>query len=165
MWGCLVHKSCVTVSFQNVIWCCKTFWVVFFNIFESVICFRNCGNILITFVFEYQQQKLQEQALQQLHEQLQMNTIQQTQLLQQATAPSIVGSGDKGKGSSKAVQQQLQTLAVQQQQLVQQIQHLQLQQRHYLLACLVQPFGMPQGRLPCPGDISAYVLVRELSWR
>ncbi|XP_025106714.1 forkhead box protein P2-like isoform X2 [Pomacea canaliculata] len=105
-----------------------------------------------TLMLQHQQQKLQEQALQQLHEQLQMNTIQQTQLLQQATAPSIVGSGDKGKGSSKAVQQQLQTLAVQQQQLVQQIQHLQLQQRHYLLACLVQPFGMPQGMMS-PAEI------------
>lgn len=52
------------------------------------------------------------------------------------------GTSDKNKNSK----QQLQQLAVQQQQLVQQIQQIQLQQRQFLLACLVQPFGVPQGK-------------------
>ena len=89
------------------------------------------------FFFEKQQQKLQEHILQELNEQLQLNVIQQSQLMQ--------GTSDKNKNNK----QQLQQLAVQQQQLVQQIQQIQLQQRQFLLACLVQPFGVPQGRLLC----------------
>ncbi|XP_070193273.1 uncharacterized protein [Littorina saxatilis] len=87
------------------------------------------------------QQKLHEQALHQLNEQLQMNILQQSQLLQTGSSGS-----DKSKGS-KAVQQQLQQLAVQQQQLVQQINQMQIQQRQYLLACVMQPFGVPQGMM------------------
>ena len=84
-----------------------------------------------------QQQKLQEQVLQELNDQLQMNMLQQSKLMQQT---------DKVK-SSKA-QQQLTQLAVQQQQLVQQIQQIQIQQRQFLLACLAQPFmGVNQGMM------------------
>ncbi|XP_061178799.1 forkhead box protein P1-like isoform X2 [Saccostrea echinata] len=81
------------------------------------------------------QQKLQEHILQELNEQLQLNVIQQSQLMQ--------SSSDKSKNNK----QQLQQLAVQQQQLVQQIQQIQIQQRQFLLACLVQPFGAPQGMM------------------
>jgi hypothetical protein len=52
------------------------------------------------------------------------------------------GSSEKNKNNK----QQLQHLVVQQQQLMQQIQQIQLQQRQFLLACLVQPFGAPQGK-------------------
>ncbi|CAC5419517.1 FOXP2_4 [Mytilus coruscus] len=84
-----------------------------------------------------QQQKLQEQVLQELNEQLQMNMLQQSKLMQQP---------DKVKNSKS--QQQLTQLAVQQQQLVQQIQQIQLQQRQFLLACLAQPFvGVSQGMM------------------
>ncbi|KAL5013146.1 hypothetical protein ScPMuIL_007416 [Solemya velum] len=92
-----------------------------------------------------QQQKMQERVLQQLNEQLQVNIIQQSQLMQQPA--------EKIKTSSKQVQHQLQQLALQQQQLVQQIQQIQLQQRQYLLACLVQPFGVPQGMMMNPAEI------------
>lgn len=88
-----------------------------------------------TAMLQHQQQKLQEHILQELNEQLQLNVIQQSQLMQ--------GTSDKNKNSK----QQLQQLAVQQQQLVQQIQQIQLQQRQFLLACLVQPFGVPQGMM------------------
>lgn len=87
------------------------------------------------FVSPQQQQKLQDQVLQELNEQLQMNILQQSQLMQQQPDKSKMGKS------------QLQQLAVQQQQLVQQIQQIQIQQRQYLLACLVQPFGVPQGEL------------------
>ena len=87
-------------------------------------------------------QKMQEQALQQLNEQLQMNILQQSQLLQTATT-----AGDKvGKAGSKAQHQQLQQLAVQQQQLVQQINQIHLHMRQYLLAASL-PFGLPQGEM------------------
>ena len=88
----------------------------------------------------FPQQKLHEQALHQLNEQLQVNVLQQSQLLQAGSA----SSGEKTK-TSKAVQQQLHQLAGQQQQLLQQISQIQMQQRQYLLACLMQPFGVPQG--------------------
>ncbi|CAH1784951.1 unnamed protein product [Owenia fusiformis] len=73
------------------------------------------------------QHKLQEQVLQQLNEQLQLNVLQQSQLMQQANS-------DKTK--NKQIQMQLQQLGIQQQQLVQQIQ---LQQRQYLMS---QGLGM-----------------------
>ncbi|XP_055998749.1 forkhead box protein P1-like isoform X2 [Ostrea edulis] len=88
-----------------------------------------------TVMLQHQQQKLQEHILQELNEQLQLNVIQQSQLMQ--------GSSDKSKNNK----QQLQHLVVQQQQLMQQIQQIQLQQRQFLLACLVQPFGAPQGMM------------------
>ncbi|OWF45679.1 forkhead box protein P1-like isoform X2 [Mizuhopecten yessoensis] len=93
-------------------------------------------------MLQHQQQKLQDQVLQELNEQLQMNMLQQSQLMQQQQQP------DK----SKVGKSQLQHLALQQQQLVQQIQQIQIQQRQYLLACLVQPFGVPQGMMS-PGEI------------
>ncbi|XP_060586742.1 forkhead box protein P1-like isoform X2 [Ruditapes philippinarum] len=82
-----------------------------------------------------QQQKAQEQALVQLNEQLQLNLLQQSQLVQ-----------DK-KTNGKQTQQQLQQLALQQQQIVQQIQQIQLQQRQLLLACLMQPYTQQQGMM------------------
>ncbi|XP_033745372.1 forkhead box protein P1-like isoform X2 [Pecten maximus] len=93
-------------------------------------------------MLQHQQQKLQDQVLQELNEQLQMNMLQQSQLMQQQQQPD---KSKVGKG-------QLQQLALQQQQLVQQIQQIQIQQRQYLLACLVQPFGVPQGMMS-PGEI------------
>lgn len=102
------------------------------------------------------QQKVNEQALHQLNEQLQVNILRQSELLQQAAS----GLGEKGKGGTKVMQQQLQQLAVQQQQLVQQIQQIQLQQRQYLLACLVQPFALPQGMMS-PAEMQA--LWKEVS--
>lgn len=84
-----------------------------------------------------QQQKLQEQVIQELNEQLQVNLLQQSKLLQQP---------EKLKNAKS--QQQLTQLALQQQQLVQQIQQLQLQQRQFLLACLTQPLvGVNQGMM------------------
>ncbi|KAL3851996.1 hypothetical protein ACJMK2_015685 [Sinanodonta woodiana] len=91
-------------------------------------------------VLAQQQQKLHEQLLQQLNEQLQINVLQQSQLMQQQQ--------DKKSGNSK----QLQQLALQQQQLIQNIQQIQLQQRQFLLASLVQPFGAPQGMMS-PSEI------------
>lgn len=65
-----------------------------------------------------------------------MNMLQQSKLMQQT---------DKVKNSK--AQQHLTQLAVQQQQLVQQIQQIQIQQRQFLLACLAQPFmGINQGK-------------------
>ena len=78
-------------------------------------------------------QKLQEQALQQLNEQLQVNVMQQGQLLQQQTATS------SGGGDLKQVAAQLQQLKLQQQQIVQQIQ---LQQRQFFLSQGM--LGLPQ---------------------
>lgn len=84
-----------------------------------------------------QQQKLQEHVLQELNEQLQINMLQQSKLMQQP---------EKVKNTKS--QQELMQLAVQQQQLVQQIQQIQLQQRQFLLACLAQPFvGVTQGMM------------------
>ncbi|KAK3589495.1 hypothetical protein CHS0354_030618 [Potamilus streckersoni] len=92
-------------------------------------------------VLAQQQHKLHEQLLQQLNEQLQINVLQQSQLMQQQQ--------DKNKsGNSK----QLQQLALQQQQLIQNIQQIQLQQRQFLLASLVPPFGAPQGMMS-PSEI------------
>lgn len=84
-------------------------------------------------------QKLQEQLLQHMNEQLQLNIVQQSQLMQQAAT-------DK-KQNSKQIQTQLQQLAIQQQQLVQQ---MQLQQRQYLLShgLGLPQFGMHQGMNP-----------------
>lgn len=69
--------------------------------------------------------------MQQLQEQLQLNLIQQTQILQ---------SGDKKKASSSSLQQ----LALQQQQLIQQ---LQLIQRQYVVhqGMGMQPMMLVQG--------------------
>ncbi|XP_070184866.1 forkhead box protein P2-like isoform X2 [Littorina saxatilis] len=103
-----------------------------------------------------QHQKLHEQALHQLNEQLQMNILQQSQLLQTGSSGS-----DKSKGS-KAVQQQLQQLAVQQQQLVQQINQMQIQQRQYLLACVMQPFGVPQGECESVGELEGWGVMMVL---
>jgi hypothetical protein len=86
-------------------------------------------------LLQQQQQKAQEQALVQLNEQLQLNLLQQSQLVQ-----------DK-KTNGKQTQQQLQQLALQQQQIVQQIQQIQLQQRQLLLACLMQPYTQQQGKI------------------
>ena len=73
--------------------------------------------------------------MQQLQEQLQMNVIQQTQLLQQQAA--VAGSNKKPE--NKQAHSQLQQLQLQQQQLIQQIQ---LQQRQYLLSQGL--LGLPQ---------------------
>lgn len=72
-----------------------------------------------------------EQTMQQLQEQLQLNLIQQTQILQ---------SGDKKKTSSSSLQQ----LALQQQQLIQQ---LQIVQRQYVVhqGMGIQPMMLVQG--------------------
>ncbi|KAF5304512.1 hypothetical protein FQR65_LT07939, partial [Abscondita terminalis] len=72
-----------------------------------------------------------EQTMQQLQEQLQLNLIQQTQILQ---------SGDKKKASSSSLQQ----LALQQQQLIQQ---LQIVQRQYVVhqGMGMQPMMLVQG--------------------
>ena len=70
------------------------------------------------------QHKVQEQMMQQLNEQLQINILQQSQLLQQA---SVAGK----KQDPKQTAAQLHQLQLQQQQLIQQIQ---LQQRQYFLA-------------------------------
>lgn len=69
--------------------------------------------------------------MQQLNEQLQINILQQSQLLQQS-------AGGK-KQDPKQTAAQLQQLQLQQQQLIQQIQ---LQQRQYFLAQGLM--GMPQ---------------------
>ncbi|XP_064633900.1 forkhead box protein P1-B-like isoform X3 [Lineus longissimus] len=84
-------------------------------------------------------QKLHEQLIQHMNEQLQLNIVQQSQLMQQAAT-------DK-KQNSKQIQTQLQQLAIQQQQLVQQ---MQLQQRQYLLShgLGLPQFGMHQGMNP-----------------
>ncbi|ELT95700.1 hypothetical protein CAPTEDRAFT_173180 [Capitella teleta] len=74
---------------------------------------------------QQQQQKAVEQILAQLNEQLNLNILQQSQVLQQTS---------HGKGSKtdlKQAQVQMQHLQLQQSQLVQQIQ---LQQRHFLLS-------------------------------
>lgn len=84
--------------------------------------------------FQQQQQKAHETALMQLNEQLQLNLVQQSQLIQ-----------DK-KTNGKHTQQQLQQLALQQQTIVSQIQQIQLQQRQLLLACLMQPFSSQPGK-------------------
>ncbi|XP_052822827.1 forkhead box protein P2 isoform X4 [Octopus bimaculoides] len=109
---------------------------------------------------QQQQQKLQEQLLHQLNEQLQLNILQQSQLLQQQqqqqqqpqqnvsgvqSGPlhSSVTPSEKSK-SSKQMKQRMHELSIQQQQLIQQIQ---FQQRQFLLSQgigLVQPFGVPQ---------------------
>lgn len=87
-------------------------------------------------LFQHQHQlaelnkKQLEQAMQQLQEQLQLNLFQQTHLLQTA---------DKKKASAP-----LQQLAIQQQQLIQQ---LQITQRQYLLQ---QGLGL-QGHNPSSG--------------
>lgn len=70
-----------------------------------------------------------EQTIQQLQEQLQLNLIQQTHILQ---------SPDKKKASGS-----LQQLALQQQQLIQQ---LQLMHRQYVVQGIgMQPLMLPQG--------------------
>ncbi|KAI0216190.1 Forkhead box protein P1 [Lamellibrachia satsuma] len=83
------------------------------------------------------QQKLQEQALQQLNEQLQVNVMQQGQLLQQQAAAG--GTSGTKVGDVKQVSAQLQQLKLQQQQIVQQIQ---LQQRQFFLSQGL--LGLPQ---------------------
>ena len=70
--------------------------------------------------------------MQQLNEQLQMNILQQSQLLQQ-------NSGSGKKQDPKQTAAQVQQLHMQQQQLIQQIQ---LQQRQYFLAQGLM--GLPQ---------------------
>ena len=66
-----------------------------------------------------------ETVMQQLQEQLQLNLIQQSQLMQHRTGNSSSSSAEKRKS-----QELVATLAGQQQQLMQQ---LQLTQRHYLI--------------------------------
>ena len=83
------------------------------------------------------QQKLQEQALQQLNEQLQVNVMQQGQLLQQQAAAG--GTSSAKVGDMKQVSAQLQQLKLQQQQIMQQIQ---LQQRQFFLSQGL--LGLPQ---------------------
>uniref|UniRef100_T1JPJ5 Uncharacterized protein n=1 Tax=Strigamia maritima TaxID=126957 RepID=T1JPJ5_STRMM len=100
--------------------------------------------------------KQMEQILQQLQEQLQINMIQQSQLMQQlsgatpqasaTTAVAVVNAAnsiDKKQQPNKSLQAQLQQLALQQQQLMQQ---LQLMQRQYLLqqGIGLQPVVIPQ---------------------
>ena len=74
--------------------------------------------------FQQTQQKLHEHLLQQLNEQLQLNIVQQSQLMQQQTVASK-------KQEPKQLQLQLHQLQMQQQQLIQQIQ---LTQRQFLMA-------------------------------
>lgn len=66
-----------------------------------------------------------ETVMQQLQEQLQLNLIQQSQLMQHRSVNSSSSSAEKRKS-----QELVATLAGQQQQLMQQ---LQLTQRHYLI--------------------------------
>ncbi|XP_050412701.1 forkhead box protein P1 isoform X2 [Patella vulgata] len=96
---------------------------------------------------QQQQQKLQEGLLHQLNEQLQLNFIQLSQLVQQQQQQN-------DKKASKQVQQQMQQLGIQQQQLLQQIQQIQLQQRQYLMAACLGPqlTGLHQGMMS-PGEI------------
>ena len=68
-----------------------------------------------------------ETVMQQLQEQLQLNLIQQSQLMQQRSGPSSSGGNAADRRKSHEL---VQTLASQQQQLMQQ---LQLTQRHYLI--------------------------------
>ncbi|KAH3893221.1 hypothetical protein DPMN_017364 [Dreissena polymorpha] len=99
-----------------------------------------------------QQQKAHEAALMQLNEQLQMNLLQQSQLIQ-----------DK-KTNGKQTQQTLQQLGMQQQTIVSQIQQIQLQQRQLLLACLMQPFSAQHGNLFWHSDtlFEAFVVLKKI---
>ncbi|XP_055882749.1 forkhead box protein P1-like isoform X4 [Biomphalaria glabrata] len=82
---------------------------------------------------QVQQQKLHEQLLHSLNEQLQMNLMHQAQLLKDPSGKSI-----------KSGNQNLQALLMQHQQIMQQIQ---LVQRQFALASVLQPFGMHQGMM------------------
>ncbi|XP_023243028.1 forkhead box protein P2-like, partial [Centruroides sculpturatus] len=99
------------------------------------------------FLQQQQQQQQQHQQLKQLEsviphlqEQLQLNMVQQSQILQQLNNTSNVSVNDKAKNNRQQLQMQLQQLALQQHQLMQQ---LQLSHRQYLLG--LQPFVLPQG--------------------
>ncbi|XP_076468978.1 uncharacterized protein LOC143299578 [Babylonia areolata] len=105
-------------------------------------------------MFLQHQQKLQEQVLHQLNDQLQVNIMQQTQLLHNSSSSPSSGPRDGPKdgsssssGMSKAVQRQMRQLAEEQRQLLQQIGQIQLLQKQYLLSCFMQPFGVPQGMM------------------
>ncbi|CAL1541876.1 unnamed protein product [Lymnaea stagnalis] len=86
---------------------------------------------------QVQQQKLHEQLLHSLNEQLQMNLMHQAQLMKDPTGKSL-------KSGSSSGNQNLQALIMQHQQIMQQIQ---LVQRQFALASVLQPFGMPQGMM------------------
>ncbi|XP_022242990.1 forkhead box protein P1-like isoform X2 [Limulus polyphemus] len=95
------------------------------------------------FMQQQQQQQQQQQVEQlesfipQLHEQLQLNMMQQSQILNNLNS---VASGDKAKSSRQQLQIQLQQLALQQHQLMQQ---LQLSHRYSILG--LPPFLLSQG--------------------
>lgn len=96
----------------------------------------------------FQQQHQQQQQLKQLEsviphiqEQINLNIMQQSQILHQLNGLNNgLGSTDK-KTSRQQLQLQLQQLALQQHQLMQQ---LQLSNRQYMIN--LQPFMMPQGK-------------------
>ncbi|XP_022239867.1 forkhead box protein P1-like isoform X2 [Limulus polyphemus] len=95
---------------------------------------------------QQQQIKQLESVIPHLQEQLQLNMMQQSQILQQlnnlnsVTASSANGPGDKAKSSRQQLQMQLQQLALQQHQLMQQ---LQLSHRYNILG--LPPLLLPQG--------------------
>lgn len=99
------------------------------------------------FLQQQQQQHQQQQQLKQLEsviphiqEQINLNIMQQSQILHQLNGLNNgLGSTDK-KASRQQLQLQLQQLALQQHQLMQQ---LQLSNRQYMIN--LQPFMMPQG--------------------
>ncbi|CAG5128451.1 unnamed protein product [Candidula unifasciata] len=93
-----------------------------------------------TAMHHIQQQKVHEQLLHSLNEQLQMNLMHQAQILKDPT-----GAGSKWAGAS-INNQSLQALLMQHQQIMQQIQ---LVQRQFVLASALQPFGLHQGKSSC----------------
>ncbi|CAG5117227.1 unnamed protein product, partial [Candidula unifasciata] len=86
---------------------------------------------------QVQHQKLHEQLLHSLNEQLQMNLMHQAQLMKD--------SSGKGSTVSPSINNHsLQTLLMQHQQIMQQIQ---LVQRQFALASVLQPMAMHQGMM------------------
>lgn len=85
---------------------------------------------------QVQHQKLHEQLLHSLNEQLQLNLMHQAQLMKD--------SSGKGSSNSPSINNHsLQTLLMQHQQIMQQIQ---LVQRQFALASVLQPMAMHQGK-------------------
>ena len=82
------------------------------------------------------QKNIHEQMLQQLNQQLQLNVMQQSQVMQQ-----LAVQGGSKKVDNKQLQQQLGQLQLGQQELIQQIQ---LIQRQYLVAQGLMGGGLPQ---------------------
>lgn len=92
---------------------------------------------------QQQQLKQLESMIPHLQEQLQLNMVQQTQILQQLNSAAASSAGEK-VNNRQQLQVQLQHLAVQQHQLMQQIQLSHQQQ--YVLG--VQPLAISQGLSP-----------------